>query len=133
LNLNDPGRIAYQSSLLLPCNATQCSGFFPVVPPNHRLVIQHFIGEISFSGSPSSFFVALRGAGGAQSVFIVTATLTLNGFTPVSAFDQAVLLYFDAGQQPNTTVDGNNLLGGEITATGYMLDCTIAPCAAIAH
>jgi hypothetical protein len=135
LNVNDPGRIAYQSDLSLSCNSTtQCAGSFPIVAANHRLVIQHLNGEVAFSGSPSSLFVALRGNGTAQSTSIVTASLPAqNGFPAVSAFDQSILLYFDAGQLPSAVVDGNNFLFAEITLTGYMLDCTIAPCAAIAH
>jgi hypothetical protein len=49
------------------------------------------------------------------------------------AFDQPVLFYVDAGTTPTGLVQANNLQGLELTLTGYMLDCTVAPCAAIAH
>ena len=46
LNENDPGRIPYQSFQGVPCSAVPCIASFPVVPANHRLVVQHFSGEI---------------------------------------------------------------------------------------
>jgi hypothetical protein len=137
LNVNDPGRIPYQSEVLGTCDANACITFFPVVPANHRLVIQHFSGEITFSGSPSPLAAVLRGAAGfgpAQSSSMVTANIPAQGpFHATSLFDQSVLLYFDAGKQPLTQVSAPNIQFADITLTGYMLDCTIAPCAAIAQ
>jgi hypothetical protein len=57
-------------------------------------------------------------------------------FGSITAFDQPVLFYHDAGQQPFALVSGpllNNNLPATLTITGYLLDCSAAPCAAIAQ
>ena len=54
----------------------------------------------------------------------------------VSLFGQPVLVYVDAGLAPFIEVSGISggaSIGGGFTLTGYMLDCTVVPCAAIAH
>ena len=40
-SVDDPGRIAYQSTTTCVLNDTICSFDFPPVPKNHRLVVQH--------------------------------------------------------------------------------------------
>src|SRR5437899_2414856 len=54
-SVDDPGRIAYQSDV--PTG----SGFvlFPVVPPGHRLVIQHVSGFAIYGGAPTRVVVDL--------------------------------------------------------------------------
>src|SRR5260370_5648446 len=52
-SVDDPGRIAYQSVKAQDCFSTSgCAFSFPVVPPGHRLVIQHVSGELDFNGAP---------------------------------------------------------------------------------
>jgi hypothetical protein len=134
LNVNDPGRIPYQSELSSTCPADECFLTFPVVPTNHRLVIQHFSGEITFSGAPAPLGTILRGLGGPQSASMVTTSLPATGpFHATTLFDHLVLLSFDAGKQPVAALSAPSILFADITLIGYMLDCTIAPCAAIAH
>jgi hypothetical protein len=59
-----------------------------------------------------------------------SATATAINF----AFDQPVLLYVDAGAFPIVDLSSAALTSiEEVDLAGYMLDCTIAPCAAIAH
>src|SRR6516164_126026 len=54
LSVNDTGRIAYQSLNTNPsCSGGQCLVFFPAVPSQHRLVVQHFSGLANFSAAPS--------------------------------------------------------------------------------
>ena len=131
LNVNDPGRIAYQSLNTNPsCSVGQCLAFFPAVPSQHRLVVQHFSGLANFSAAPSFVNASLN----EQSGFFLSIILA-----PVigsaSRFDQPVLVYYDAGQQPFAELQavGATVTAATITLTGYMLDCTIAPCAAIAQ
>jgi hypothetical protein len=133
LNVNDPGRIPYQSVVLANCSTRECVASFPAVPANHRLVIQHFAGVISFiSGGPSNVIATVQSGDGSLAGSVVTATApTSNGLETV--FDLPVLLYSDAGQVPMAFVEGANVSKPSITLTGYMLDCTIAPCAPIAH
>ena len=131
LNVNDPGRIAYQSLNTNPsCSVGQCLAFFPAVPSQHRLVVQHFSSLANFSAAPSFVNASLN----EQSGFFLSIILA-----PVigsaSRFDQPVLVYYDAGQQPFAELQavGATVTAATITLTGYMLDCTIAPCAAIAQ
>jgi hypothetical protein len=134
LNVNDPGRIPYQSQLLSTCPADECILTFPVVPTNHRLVIQHFSGEITFSGAPSPLGTILRGLGGPQSASMVTTSLPATSvFHATTLFDHLVLLSYDAGRQPLAVLSAPSIQFADITLIGYMLDCTIAPCAAIAQ
>jgi hypothetical protein len=69
-------------------------------------------------------------AGFARSTFSVTVT---GGFLAV---DQPVLVYFNDSQMPTVRAQlSSGTFANFITfasLTGYMLDCTIAPCAAIA-
>ena len=53
---------------------------------------------------------------------------------PVAVVDQPVLVYAEGSQTPfvSFTAIGATLLQGSIAVSGYMLDCTIAPCAPIA-
>jgi hypothetical protein len=134
LNVNDPGRIPYQSTLAASfCQLARCQATFTAVPALHRLVIQHFSGFAEFSALPS----------GASAVLSTLPLSFFNAFilpTPVPAangfevdFDQPAQLYYDAGQQPVATVNAGFIASAEFTVIGYMLDCTVAPCAAIAH
>jgi hypothetical protein len=131
LNVNDPGRIAYQSVTRASCVKNTCNGVFPAVPSGHRLVIQHFSGSESFS-QPTDFVEArlLTPSSAVLSVFLIPSNIE-----SISDFDQAVLVYYDAGEQPFAQSNAIGVLINQasFTLTGYMLDCTIAPCAAIAH
>jgi hypothetical protein len=128
---DDPGRIAYQSHQILNCTGlTNCDILFPVVPPGHRLVVQHVVGGLNLSGTPTRVQVILSSSTGAFSAFFAPFAGT------VSFFDQLVLLYFDGGEAPR--FDGFSAgtsfgVQGSISLAGYLLDCTAIPCAAIAH
>jgi hypothetical protein len=135
LNVNDPGRIPYQSFTDTPTCvlSAACTASFPAVPANHRLVIQHFSGSVNFSGTPSNVFARLLSdAAGPFAGVIATAAASSVGTTQ-TIYDQPVLLYFDPPLEPVAQVAGNNILSASFTLTGYMLDCTVAPCAAIAQ
>jgi hypothetical protein len=103
------------------------------MPAGHRLVIQHISSlNLTFKFTPQHHVqVRAFGGGGASSFF---APFSL----PSTAFDQPVLLYFDAGDNPSVTVEADNTTvptreGGFLVLTGYLLDCNAAPCAAIAQ
>ena len=131
LNVNDPGRIAYQSLNTNPsCSVGQCLALFPAVPSQHRLVVQHFSGLANFSAAPSLVNASLNEQSGFSLSIILAPVIG-----SASRFDQPVLVYYDAGQQPFAELQavGATVTAAAITLTGYMLDCTIAPCAAIAQ
>jgi hypothetical protein len=79
--------------------------------------------------------LGFSGDGFPRSTFAVTATPAPLGIGLI-AVDQPVLVYVDAGQQPNAAVflsSGTISTGSSVVSvTGYLLDCNAAPCAAIA-
>jgi hypothetical protein len=135
LNVNDVGRIPYQSMKTggahqLGNNQWLC--VFPNVPSGHRLVVQHVSGQLLFNRLPTSVSVTLSNLAATQ----------LRSIFPVpnpQAFDQPVLVYYDAEEVPLViiTTDSqsgavlDNLVG--LAMTGYLVDCGIGPCAAIAN
>jgi hypothetical protein len=141
-SIDDPGRIPFQQQIAL--NNGECSGAatcfftFRSVPAGHRLVIQHISGSVSYSGTPFSIIVSLYtpNSGVPLSQFFATVT---GPDTSLTVFDQPVLAYIDpplvAGAFFGVRVDlgpGRVTSGGQLmTMSGYMLDCTAAPCATL--
>jgi hypothetical protein len=132
-SIDDPGRVAYQSGAQAPgpCK-NACEVPFPIVPPGHRLVIQHVSGAVRYNSAPTIVVVDLRPA-------LLKSPVMSPFFAPLigieSSFNQPVLFYFDAGEIPLVTVgaDVDSEFGAFVTLTGYLLDCTPAiPCAPIA-
>jgi hypothetical protein len=130
-DIDDPGRIPYQSTL--PGTPGPLFQFvFPAVPAGHRLVIQHISGNLHFNAIPTS--------PAAEAIVLVTGGGS--AFAPTFArnlanFDQLVQLYVDGGDAAQVTVNpvsaNTQALSGFLTLTGYLLDCTATPCAKIAQ
>lgn len=128
--VDDPGRIAYQSE-----QSVGPSGIFifPKVPAGHRLVIQHVSAEVNFQSDVNGLvqvLVAVAGNSEGSSNFLAPFSLNL------TLFDQLVQLYADGGATPNVqfVADGGlPVSSGSVTLMGYLLDCTAAQCATIAH
>ena len=63
-NINDPGRIPYQSSVqagaTCPSGGFICSWEFGNVPAGHRVVIQHISGTLGFATAASAVLVFLN-------------------------------------------------------------------------
>jgi len=137
VNVTDPGRIAYQSTIdnAGKCLAeTGCNFIFPFVPTGHRVVIQHISGTVFFTGTPPAPGTILTVSGGG---------INSGFFLPVQGldliyFDQSVLFYVDSGNQLTVQIDAFTSLFSvsaphqTVTLTGYELDCTVAACAPIA-
>jgi hypothetical protein len=130
-SVDDPGRIAYQSTAACILDSNFCSFDFPAVPKNHRLVVQHVSGDVPFAaGDGKGARVTLDGgANGALSSFIAPPS-----FQGHLLFDQPVLQYIDAGSAPFVSVTADIILDSNSKATisGYLLDCATTHCAAIA-
>ena len=126
-DVDDPGRIAYQSQQIM--GAGQDKVTFPVVPAGHRLVIQHVSAIVIFNSAISDVTAAVFSSGSEGfSSFLPPI------FGNSTRFDQPVQLYVDAGNSPGVNVTANsNVNTGNLTLTGYLLDCTAAPCAKIAQ
>ena len=136
VNLNDPGRIPYQSmhTVTTPLSDHQFGSVFPTVPDGYRLVVQHVSGQVFFGNSPTAVTVTLTN---------LTADTQLRSIFPVpnsQAFEHTVLAYYDAGENPLVIIttdpqleilQPSNFVG--VTMTGYLVNCNIGSCAAIAN
>jgi hypothetical protein len=144
-DMDDPGRVAYLSSARFisgpaECNSEGCLLNFGPVPANHRLVVQHLSADLVFTSAPGQVSLEYFGAGmGIRGGLTSQATAAFHNASVAQyreAFELPVQFYVDAGQSFQTNMQAENLggfLGGSVTASGYMLDCAAAPCAAIAH
>jgi hypothetical protein len=129
--IDDPGRIPYQSTVNQTCTGANCTFTFGAVPTGHRLVIQHVSGILGFSGSGTQISVILR-AGGNDAVSFLASYF---GPRTEAEFDQSVQFYVEATQAPVVNVftpAANFAFLQTLTLIGYELNCTAAPCAAIA-
>ena len=138
VNMDDPGRIPYQSTVNMsgkcPPGSNSCFWEFGSVPAGHRVVIQHLSGVVGFGTKPTAVWVLLNNGSG------LPVSTFLAPFAIFSAFDQAVRAYFDPGQLIEVQVnldlgsypDPADSISEIVTATGYELNCSIATCAAIA-
>ena len=145
-SVDDPGRIPYQARLSSnDCvSAGGCIITPPPVPSGKRLVIQHaaletFIAQTTRQGATFvelSFALAPAGTNQLLSAFQVPilGPDLANGLFRVAG-DQAVQFYVDGGQSFLVQPDTNGTFQGApiISLTGYLLDCTVSSCAAIAH
>jgi hypothetical protein len=127
--VDDPGRIAYESEQSI--GAGQDVVPFPKVPAGHRLVIQHVSADLHFQSVVSAQVEVLVTGGQGFSSFLAPFSQNLTDF------DQLVQLYADAGEAPVVQLvpdgGGTQVSFGTLKLTGYLLDCTVAPCAPIAH
>ena len=141
-DMNDPGRVPYQSSVF-GTTQSNCSGagnecffVFPTVPAGHRLVIQHVSGFIQATSGAVPALVGIPLSNNQDTTsFLVAAQSNVDG--GLVAFDQPVLVYVDEGISPRVAVElastpaaGNASQGAFLS--GYLLDCSAAPCSAIA-
>ena len=144
-SVDDPGRAAYQSTRgqsKADCPSSDCVVDFATVPAHHRLVIQHVSGQLFFASTASFAKITLFDTGGVSGTFFTAPFAQPAGQAALgtSSFDQLVLHYFDAGEHGEhpavaigMTPTAPSTGGQTITLSGYLLDCTAAPCAPIAH
>jgi hypothetical protein len=136
--MDNLGRIPYQSVVrgtTSTCGGgTSCFATFPVVPAGHRLVVTqiagaHFLATPITAPLTVSLGVAVNGPSG-----VVTQ---INWDLSSASYVLPVTLYVDPGNYVVFVANEVGSLGYDIgaqvdTLTGYLLDCTAAPCAAIA-
>ena len=143
-SMDDHGRIPYWSVVFggTPFGGgTSCSGqnacqfIFGPVPSGHRLVIEHTSGALDLSGLVSELIVQLR-----QPNPTTANQDTYSSFdapTTTGYFDMPTLGYLDSQQSVDVDVflrgGGTFGVNSRLVLAGYLLDCTAAPCAAIAH
>jgi hypothetical protein len=140
-SVDDPGRIAYQAQASARTDSGGCSSVFsactftsPVVPAGKRLVIQHVALQVSLAVPPvpSGVVVIIRNANAPEPSLLSSFVVPL--IQSIASGDQAVQFYVDGGGSFVTDVDliGGNPIGADINFTGYLLDCKVNECAAIA-
>lgn len=134
-NMDDPGRVAYQSINSQGCGSNICRFTFGPVPAHHRLVVQRLSLFLFFTTATAPSYLQ----------FVVESPPASPGFVmglapaPVSAglnaFDVPVQFYMDEGQSFQVVVEdsGPSIGFSHVTAVGYMLDCSAAPCSPIAQ
>ena len=133
-NVDDPGRIPYQAQTFCSIAAgTNCELGLPNVPPGKRLVITNVSGYVQTNEPGGSLVLAyIQSAAG-----IIPLPTTFQGSVGASyfVFNQPVLGFYDAGTSPTVGVSvaavGSSSVG-RFRLSGYMLDCSTGPCAAIA-
>lgn len=100
-------------------------------------MIQHISGVLDFNSVPD--YVLVSGPTqfiGTNSISFFAATVPNGLFT---AFEREIQIYLDGGSpisvQTSTDVTFSNTpnVAENLSLTGYLLDCTVVPCAAIAH
>lgn len=130
--MDDPGRIPYLFGTNPNITCTNiCTFNLPAVPAHHRLVLDHLGGTVPLTahGFVEAQLNCLNCADVRNNGILVPDTGVI-----ISVFSTPVHLYFDAGEIPQLNLDaGATIIDQAVTVSGYMLDCSAAPCAAIAH
>ena len=134
-SVDDPGRIPYQFfKNLQPCSGTACQVTTPPVPQGKRLVVLRLSAFGSYR--QSSFFQVVVSTNSAMlSTFAPQMLNTPSGLGTGFAFDQAMLGYADAGSAVTVQMLINGSFDNTATSvvvTGYLLDCAVNRCVAIA-
>lgn len=138
-SINDPGRVPFFAEVTLnSCTTSPCIHTFAPVPAGHRLVLQHVSGVVpfSFNALPTYMWVNVFSYGVGSVNFNVPIASSLGSGT-TDVFDQPTLFYFDAGQTPQISFISDGTFAGAgrafwLSLVGYELDCTAAPCSAMA-
>jgi hypothetical protein len=128
-NIDERGRIPYSQTAF--CNSSgsnTCQVFFPVVPPNKRLVIEHVNGLLVTNVTLGLVYVS----GNLNSSPETTEQPILFGlqssfgdFTYIA--NEPFLTYFEAGQSPAIFIQvavGAGFIESQVTLTGYLVDLT---------
>jgi hypothetical protein len=147
--VDEAARVPYQVQLLLPAisceglaTLTSCRGSVSGVPAGKRLVVQAVSGAFnSYSTAPASGQVQVSTLSPSAEYFAVPSistvrilSLILNEPAYFSAFQAHETVYVDGGAPVNISValSGSSSISFQsITVTGYVIDCTAAPCAPI--
>jgi hypothetical protein len=106
------------------------------VSAGHRVVIQHVTGNLEFQTAPSWVLVRMVLSPGTSISGPAFFNVPPGPAGTFLYFDQPTLYYFDAGQFLQVSIFSNVSYSGinqQLTLIGYELDCTAAPCAAIAN
>jgi hypothetical protein len=135
--IDDPGRIPYAASYVWPSNSNNFGNSSGPVPANHRLVIEQISGEVQLNAASGAgfcqVFTNIPAHGLSTINFPTGSAVTIQGFGLYLFFDQRVQLYVDQNQTYGLNcVSPGPAINGNVTVTGYLLDCNAGPCAPFA-
>ena len=136
-DIDQPGRIPYQTTINLSnINNPDALFVFAAIPSGHRLVIQQVSSRFGLQSTVSgdTKFYAFVSSAGKHDFYTFTPTPIFAADNPDGGLSQPLQFYVDAGFQPifELISPGPNFASGSATLIGYLLDCTVAPCAQIA-
>jgi hypothetical protein len=139
VNLADRGRSPYQFSGFYPDSicptgtGKSCRFNVPqAVPFGKRLVVEHITGDVEFAGVPNFVAISVSNEQGGSIL-----QFQLENLSPSNSFERSVLFYVDGGQTyafsaleglQSSFAQGGGV-GHTFGATGYLIDCGVAPCA----
>jgi hypothetical protein len=150
--VDEPARVPYQVQLTGPSatcgnllSLVICEGRINGVPEGRRLVVQSVSGTL-LSGSsptngqilvatesPAANYVAIANISAVPNIVAIPGQpFFANGFT--SVFQSHPTVYVDGGMPARFYLTLSGATSGSlatITVTGYVIDCTAAPCEAI--
>jgi hypothetical protein len=123
-NVDERGRNPYTA--FLPCysaNTNSCTAFFPAVPANMELVVEHI--SMSVDTPTALANVDFYGNGAQASPLLTVQGKDASGNT-IYIGNQPLLAYFSAGQTPSVAVFANagsfEFVSGSVTLTGYLVN-----------
>jgi hypothetical protein len=141
--IDERGRIPYQSIAF----KSTCPGFsecifdnFAVVPSGHRLVITQLSAKFGIGpASPDTTLQVDLTGGNSTTGFDHSWTVPMPAnlfavlFQPVTAYVDGGQTFFVSAQLGSASGSPKFSTAAGVTVAGYLLDCTAAPCASIAH
>jgi hypothetical protein len=143
-SIDGPGRVPFvesESFINCPGTSTCQSAFTTPVPAGHRVVITYVSAWMRFGTFPTAILGTLNATVPTVGDFLFNVPVA-PFIVDRQYFAAPVVFYFDAGQIPqlvfltNGTFLADNPSVGhgitEVTLFGYELDCSVAPCPAIA-
>jgi hypothetical protein len=147
--VDEAARVPYQVQLLLPAISCEglatlisCRGSVSGVPTGKRLVVQAVSGAFnSYSTAATNGQVQVSTISPSADYFAIPSISTVRIFSLIlhepayfSAFQSHETVYVDGGAPVNLSVElsgASSITFQSITVTGYVIDCTTAPCAPI--
>jgi hypothetical protein len=124
-NIDERGRNPYVESVVCyQAGSNSCYAFFPAVPANTRLVVEHANASLDTGSAFSHMDISGNG------VIIEQLLLELQGQDPagnkIYVANQPFLMYYEAGQTPTVSMfskaGGSQFMSGQVTLTGYLVN-----------
>jgi len=123
-NIDERGRNPYTGSLACYSASTNsCSAFFPAVPANMELVVEHISMSVD---TPTPLQSVDFYGNGVQANPLLTVQGNDSAGNTIYVANQPLLAYFSAGQAPSVAVFTKQasfeFVSGSVTLTGYLVN-----------